>query len=102
MTPLTPAELDALAAWWEAGTVVGAAERLGRNVQTVKNQLADARRRSRVDSNLAALAANWRSVGSRHPELYRRLRYAFDAAYAQRVRNQSREAMRRMRTKRAA
>ena len=99
---LTPAELDALAAWWEAGTVVGAAKTLGRSVQTVKNQLADARRRSQTDSNLAALKANWKAVGSRHPQLIRRLRYQIDPAYRDRVRNQSRDAMRRMRTKRAA
>lgn len=84
------------------GSVTAAASDLGRAVQTVKNQLLSARRRSQVTTTLEAVGENWRAIGHRNPEDYRRLRYQFDAGYRERVRNQSREAMRRLRTKRAA
>jgi hypothetical protein len=100
--PLTSAQLDALAAWWRVGSVTLAAQHLGLAVQTVKNQLATARRRSHADTTLEAVKANWRALAHRYPDDYRRMRYQFDAAYRERVRIQSREAMRRLRTKRAA
>lgn len=50
--PLSPAELDALAAWWRTGRVTTAAAELGLAVQTVKNQLASARRRSQAPTNV--------------------------------------------------
>lgn len=100
--PLSPAELDALAAWWRTGRVTTAAVELGLAVQTVKNQLASARRRSQATTNVQALQANWKAVGQRHPDDFRRLRYQFDDLYRDRARIQSREAMQRMRTKRAA
>jgi hypothetical protein len=99
---VTPALLDALTAWWRTGSVKQAAADLGLAEQTVKNQLATARRRSHVDTNLLAVKANWRLLASRNPDDYRRLRYQFDELYRARMRNQSREAMRRLRTKRAA
>ena len=102
MNHLTPAELDAIHAWWTAGSVTGAAQLLGRSLQTVKNQLASARRRSQSADNAATLQRNWRAVGERHPADYRRLRYSVDSEYRERMRNQSRDAMRRLRTKRAA
>lgn len=100
--PLTSAQLDALAAWWRVGSVTLAAADLGLAVQTVKNQLATARRRSHVATTLEAVKANWRALAQRYPDDYRRMRYQFDAEYRERVRIQSREAMRRLRTKRAA
>jgi hypothetical protein len=99
---MTPALLDALMAWWRTGSVRQAAEQLGRAEQTVKNQLATARRRSHVTNNLSAVKANWKLLAQRYPDDYRRLRYRLDVEYRERVRNQSREAMRRLRTKRAA
>lgn len=99
---MTPALLDALMAWWRTGSVKAAAERLGLAEQTVKNQLATARRRSHVTDNWAAVEANWKLLAQRFPDDYRRLRYQIDAEYRERVKNQSREAMRRLRTKRAA
>jgi hypothetical protein len=99
---VTPALLDALTAWWRTGSVRQAALQLGLAEQTVKNQLATARRRSHVDTNLLAVKANWRLLASRNPDDYRRLRYQFDVGYRERMRIQSREAMRRLRTKRAA
>jgi hypothetical protein len=99
---MTSALLDVLMAWWRTGSVRQAAMRLGLAEQTIKNQLATARRRSHVTDNLAAMEANWKLLAHRNPDDYRRLRYQFDAAYRERVRNQSREAMRRLRTKRAA
>lgn len=100
--PLTDGQLDALAAWWREGSVIGAANDLGLAVQTVKNQLATARLRSHVKTNVEAVKANWRTLAHRYPDDYRRMRYQFDAEYRERVRIQSREAMRRLRTKRAA
>lgn len=99
---MTPALLDALMAWWRTGSVKDAAMSLGLAEQTVKNQLATARRRSRVANNLSAVKANWKLLAQRYPDDYRRLRYQLDVEYRERVRNQSREAMRRLRTKRAA
>lgn len=99
---MTPALLDALMAWWHTGSVKQAAIRLGLAEQTVKNQLATARRRSHVPNNLLAVKANWKLLAQRFPDDYRRMRYQFDTEYRDRVRNQSREAMRRLRTKRAA
>jgi len=95
--PLTPGQLDALAAWWNTGSVRLAAEQMGLSAQTVKNHLAAARQRSRKPTTLLALKANWRAVGERHRDLNHRLRYHFDADYAERHRRYSREAMRRQR-----
>jgi hypothetical protein len=89
-------------AWWHTGSVKAAAAELGRAEQTVKNQLATARRRSHVTTNLAAVKANWKLLAHRNPDEYRKLRYHLDPEYQERVRNQSKEAMRRLRTKRAA
>lgn len=100
--PLTDALLDALAAWWRMGSVTLAADDLGLAVQTVKNQLATARRRSQAETTLDAVKVNWKALATRYPDDYRRLRYQFDPAYRERMRIQSREAMRRLRTKRAA
>lgn len=100
--PLPPAQLAALAAWWRVGSVTLAAAELGLAVQTVKNQLGTARRRSGVATNVEAVKANWRALAQRYPDDYRRLRYQFDPVYRDRARIQSREAMRRLRTKRAA
>lgn len=99
---MTPALIDALFAWWTTGSVKKAAVNLGLAEQTVKNQLATARRRSHADTNLEAVKANWKLLAGRYPDHYRRLRYQLDEAYRERVRIQSREAMRRLRTKRAA
>lgn len=98
--PLTPGQIDALAAWWDRGSVTGAAEALGLSVQTVKNQLHEARLRMRVATTPLLLQAAWQSVAERYPHLRRRLRYAADDEYRERARNQSKDAMRRMRTKR--
>lgn len=43
---ITDAELDALSAWWWTRSSKAAGVLLGRAEQTVKNQLADARRRN--------------------------------------------------------
>lgn len=45
---LTPAELDALSAWWHTGSVKGAADLLSRSERTVINQLYGARIRNGV------------------------------------------------------
>jgi hypothetical protein len=43
---ITDAELDALSAWWWTRSIKAAATFLGIAEQTLKNQLADARRRN--------------------------------------------------------
>lgn len=53
----TRAEADALRAYLDAGSVKGAAHRLGLSEQTVKNQLATLRRRLGVDTTAQAVAA---------------------------------------------
>lgn len=49
---ITDAELDALSAWWWTRSVKGAATLLGLAEQTVKNQLADARRRNQAHKTI--------------------------------------------------
>ena len=49
----TPAQLDALSAWWwSGGSNLKAAASLHRAPQTIKNQLQSLRREQGVDSNL--------------------------------------------------
>jgi hypothetical protein len=60
--PLTPRELDVLAAWWIAGSVRKAANRAGVGEQRAKNMLARARIRSRVSTNRELLAAHMDAV----------------------------------------
>lgn len=50
VAPLTPAELDALSAWWHMGSVKAAADLLSRAERTVVNQLYKARIRNDVHS----------------------------------------------------
>jgi DNA-binding CsgD family transcriptional regulator len=50
--PLTPAELDALSAWWHMGTVKRAADLLSRSERTVVNQLYTARNRNGVHTTV--------------------------------------------------
>lgn len=45
---LSPAELEALSAWWHTGTTKRAADLLSRSQRTVINQLYSARNRNRV------------------------------------------------------
>lgn len=104
---MTPRQLDALAAWWHAGSVRGAAALLGIAEQTAKNELLAARRGSGVESNVALVKSAWRDVakalerlGLMQGDAVRRLRYRFDAAYQERHRNQSRAGMQRLRAKR--
>ena len=49
---LTPAELDALSAWWHTGTIKRAADLLSRAERTVINQLYSARIRNNVHTTL--------------------------------------------------
>ncbi len=49
---LTPAELDALSAWWHTGTIKSAADLLSRSERTVINQLYSARIRDDVHTTL--------------------------------------------------
>ena len=51
--PLTPAELDALSAWWHTGSVRQAAILLSRAERTVINQLYNARIRNGVKTTVA-------------------------------------------------
>lgn len=51
-TALSPAELDAVSAWWHMGTVKGAARLLSRAERTVINQLYNARIREDVHTTL--------------------------------------------------
>jgi DNA-binding CsgD family transcriptional regulator len=53
--PLTPAELDALSAWWHTGNMKRAADLLSRSERTVINQLASARIRNGVHTTLELL-----------------------------------------------
>lgn len=46
--PLTPAELDAVSAWWHMGSIKRAADVLSRSERTVVNQLYSARIRNGV------------------------------------------------------
>lgn len=52
----TRAEIDALRAYLDSGSVRGAARLLGLNEQTVKNQLGTLRRRLGVDTTAQAVA----------------------------------------------
>jgi DNA-binding CsgD family transcriptional regulator len=52
---LTPAELDALSAWWHTGSIKKAADLLSRSERTVINQLYNARIRDGVHTTLALL-----------------------------------------------
>ncbi len=49
---LTPAELDAVSAWWHTGTIKSAADLLSRSQRTVINQLYSARIRDGVHTTL--------------------------------------------------
>lgn len=49
---ITPAELEALSAWWWTRTAKAAAILLGRAEQTVKNQLHAARQRNGLDKTI--------------------------------------------------
>jgi DNA-binding CsgD family transcriptional regulator len=49
---LTPAELDALSAWWHTGSIKRAADLLSRAERTVINQLYSARIRNNVHTTL--------------------------------------------------
>jgi len=105
---MTPAQLTAAAAWWHTGNIRKTAAFLGLVEQTVKNQLLWARRGSQVHTTLDLVKVNWRDVAKELDRLglesdgLRKLRYRFDDEYRERVRNQSKEAMRRLRTKRVA
>ena len=105
---MTPAQLTAAAVWWHTGNIRKAAAFLGLAEQTVKNQLLWARRGSQVHTTLDLVKVNWRDVAKELDRLglesdgLRKLRYRFDGEYRERVKNQSREAMRRLRTKRVA
>lgn len=54
-TELTPAELDALSAWWHTGSIKRAADLLSRSERTVINQLYRARIREDVHTTLELL-----------------------------------------------
>jgi DNA-binding CsgD family transcriptional regulator len=52
---MTPAELDALSAWWHTGSTKKAADLLSRSERTVINQLYNARIRDSVHTTLELL-----------------------------------------------
>lgn len=52
MRPVSKRELEVIAAWWHAGTVVEAAAILGITEQTAKNQLHTARLRTGAPNTL--------------------------------------------------
>ena len=54
-TVLTPAELDALSAWWHTGSIKRAADLLSRSERTIINQLYRARIREDVHTTLELL-----------------------------------------------
>ena len=62
--PLTPAELDALSAWWHTGTVRKAAALLSRSERTVVNQLYSARIRNKVHTTLELVQLHLDSLRS--------------------------------------
>lgn len=51
--PISPRELQVVAAWWHTGSVVEAATLLGISEQTAKNQLHTARLRTGAPTTLA-------------------------------------------------
>jgi DNA-binding CsgD family transcriptional regulator len=51
--PISPRELEVVAAWWHEGSVVAAANLLGISEQTAKNQLHTARMRTGAPTTLA-------------------------------------------------
>ena len=55
---MTERELALIVAWYQAGTVKGAAERIGVAEQTAKNMLLTARLRAGVRTNVELVAAN--------------------------------------------
>jgi len=63
---MTPRQLDLLAAWWQVGTVKGAAARIGVSEQTAKNMLLLARARAGVSSNVELLTLNLDQLRSRY------------------------------------
>jgi DNA-binding CsgD family transcriptional regulator len=62
--PLTPAELDALSAWWHTGTVRKAAALLSRSERTIVNQLYSARIRNKVHTTLELVQLHLASLRS--------------------------------------
>jgi DNA-binding CsgD family transcriptional regulator len=50
--PLTPAELEALSAWWHTGNIKRAAALLHRSPRTLRNQLYRARIRNNVHQSV--------------------------------------------------
>ena len=101
----TTGQLRVIAAMYKTGTYAQAAELLGLSYHTIKNHLHTARRLARVATNEDLYRMYWKAL-SMDEELVstiglnpRQIRYRFDEEYRERMRQQAREGMRKMRNK---
>lgn len=72
---LSPAELDALSAWWHMGSIRAAANLLSRSERTVINQLYKARIRDGVHTTSALLRLHMAEIRTKS-ELIRSHKYS--------------------------
>jgi DNA-binding CsgD family transcriptional regulator len=103
----TAQQLRVIAAMYKTGTAKEAGDLLGLSPQTVKNHLNIARRRAGVAATEDLYQMYWRALAE-DAELVstiglnpRQIRYRFDAEYRERMREQAREGMRKIRDRQA-